>query len=91
MPLEQANQGIEILKEKVDTLIVIANDKLLQVRRCLTNGKTVSKKGDMLCVCLPPSLAFLHCSVWEQLILSRHKTFLKKKTFQHLPKTLHDT
>lgn len=28
----QANEGIELLREKVDTLIVIANDKLLQVR-----------------------------------------------------------
>ncbi|CAM9971360.1 unnamed protein product [Hapterophycus canaliculatus] len=28
---QQANEGIELLKEKVDTLIVIANDKLLQV------------------------------------------------------------
>lgn len=29
----QANEAIEHLKEKVDTLIVIANDKLLKVRR----------------------------------------------------------
>lgn len=27
----QANEAIELLREKVDTLIVIANDKLLQV------------------------------------------------------------
>ena len=29
--LRQANEAIELLREKVDTLIVIANDKLLQV------------------------------------------------------------
>lgn len=28
----QANEAIELLREKVDTLIVIANDKLLQVK-----------------------------------------------------------
>ncbi|CAM9494488.1 unnamed protein product, partial [Ectocarpus sp. 6 AP-2014] len=30
--MSQANEGIELLREKVDTLIVIANDKLLQAR-----------------------------------------------------------
>ncbi|CBN79234.1 conserved unknown protein [Ectocarpus siliculosus] len=29
--MSQANEGIELLREKVDTLIVIANDKLLQI------------------------------------------------------------
>ncbi|CAM9610666.1 unnamed protein product [Ectocarpus sp. 8 AP-2014] len=40
--MSQANEGIELLKEKVDTLIVIANDKLLQARwGCRSLSKSI--------------------------------------------------
>ena len=41
----QANEGIELLREKVDTLIVIANDKLLQVRYKITPGADTNTGG----------------------------------------------
>ncbi|CAM9721790.1 unnamed protein product [Sphacelaria rigidula] len=43
--MSQANEAIELLREKVDTLIVIANDKLLQARNNRERGECDGGRG----------------------------------------------